>query len=596
MFLALLFLLPLGVAANLRANADISATAEMSQPEINAGDTAELQIRVAGADQAEVPNEISVEGLQIRLTGQSTQVQMDNFKISSSVVYSYVVIPLHTGKFTIPGISIRSSSGTLRTSPVTLSVLNGGANGSQSQSQPAQPGMPGFSQPQVPSAQPAASPPDLDHIAFGEINCPKKSLYVGEMVPVEIRYYFDARYPVQPRSPVDLGSEGIIVERFPDPKQTLEEKNGSTYTVLTFHTLLSAVKPGPLDISPAKFKILVQLPEAAPPGFDNPFFQQIFRGRTPYSEIKELTVNTPALHLDVLPLPKEGRPASFAGAVGQFDIDAMVSNPKPAPGDPANLVVKIGGKGNFNAMGAPVLTDAEGWRSYPPADKFEGSGELSNSGVKSFDFTLIAQEEKKESPGAEFAYFDPVSARYETLTAKPLPLEASPGKVPSVDATAALATPTPSLSPTPQPKVVAVKEGDPIPTVSLRSWKTPVQRPEFLIATLSMLIATAAWAGILHFTNLQKKGGSETSRRRRRMAELLSALKSDHLDAAETYDAALDYATLIPTASEARDSVIAELSARRDVLKYGSGRSVALGREERARLLEKLENLSSSKI
>ena len=56
------------------AAADVSVTAELSRPQISAGNMAELQVKVTGAQQADVPQQIAVEGLQIRLTGQSTQV------------------------------------------------------------------------------------------------------------------------------------------------------------------------------------------------------------------------------------------------------------------------------------------------------------------------------------------------------------------------------------------------------------------------------------------------------------------------------------------------------------------------------------------
>ena len=140
-------------------------------------------------------------------------------------------------------------------------------------------------------------------MAFGEISCPKKTIYAGEMIPVEIRYYFDGRYPVQVLGRVDFGGEGILVERFPDPKESREERDGITYNVLTFHSLLSAVKPGSLDIPPAKLQSQIQMP-AALPGFDDPVFQQLMGGQPGFSESKELTVKTTPLHLDVLPLPK----------------------------------------------------------------------------------------------------------------------------------------------------------------------------------------------------------------------------------------------------------------------------------------------------
>jgi len=572
--------------------ADVSVSAELSQPEISSGEMAELQVKVTGADAADVPQQIAVDGLQIRLTGQSTQVQMVNFKVSSSVVYSYVVMPLRTGNFTIPTIPVRTSAGLARTRPLSFTVSDGSsgtppATQPQPQSQSPFPGMPGFSQPQP---QTRDQEPDPDHIAFGEISCPKKTIYVGEMVPVEIRYYFDARYSAQVRSGLNFGSEGIIVERFPEPKESREDRDGITYNVLSFHTLLSAIQPGSLDIPPAKLESQIQMPGSLPPGFDDPVFQQLLGSRAS-SQSRNVTVATAPLHLEVLALPKEGRPASFAGAVGQFDIDASVPNPNPAPGDPAGLTIKIAGKGNFNAMSAPQLTNTEGWRTYPPGEKFEGNSEKSSSGVKTYDFTLIAQQPRKHSPGSVFSYFDPAAKKYVTLTTEPLPLDASPGNSQSAPAVSlAQATPAPQPASTPS---APLSGPQPLPGISLHSWQTPMQRVEFLIATASLLVATLSLAGILQYYKIQSGGGTPASRRRRRAAELLANLNSGSLDAGSAYEAALEYASLVPADEGKRESIITILAARRDVLKYGLGGSAALTESERNRLIETLRDLSS---
>jgi hypothetical protein len=578
--------------------ADISVTAEMSRPEISAGEMAELQIKVTGAQQADVPQQIAVDGLQVRLTGQSTQVQMVNFKVSSSVVYSYIVMPLRTGNFTIPGVTITADGRQFRTAPLQFAVADTRAAPAPAVQQPAQvapPPFPGL-QPPPRRARPATQRVDESRLSFGEISCAKKTIFAGEVVPVEIRYYFDANYQVQVRGKVDFGSEGIVAERFPDPKESREERDGTVYNVLTFKTLLSAVKPGTIDVPPAKLDCQVQVPGGAPPGFDDPIFRQLMGGQSPFMQSRDLQVKTGPLHLEIMPLPKEGRPLSFSGAVGQFDIDAVVPNPKPAPGDPVTLSVKIGGKGNFKGMGAPVLTDDEGWRSYPPTDKFDGTDELSYSGVKSFDFTLIAQEPKKASPGAEFSYFDPTTAKYVTLNTKPLPLQASPGAASNPastpDAAAGSGEKTPSK--TGGSDHQEVKQGDPIPGITLRSWRTPLARSEFLIATLAMLTAAAALTGILWYRHVQAHGGSARARRRRRIAELLESVRSESLDATATFEAALGYLELAVPTSEEREALINSITNRRDQLKYGAGGTRPLASAERAEILTAITGLSGN--
>ena len=137
-----------------------------------------------------------------------------------------------------------------------------------------------------------------------------------------------------------------------------------------------------------------------------------------------------------------------------------------------------------------------------------------------------------------------------------------------------------------------VGEGEPLSTMTLHSWKSPVQRSEFLIASLAMLLASVSLAGILQFRRYQTLQGSSV-RRRRRLASLWAALNSEALDAAASYDAALEYLELLGAAES--EAELAALTARRDALKYGVGGSVMLAKEERMKLIEMLSKYSSHK-
>lgn len=587
------------VVTAARVCADVSVSSELSQTDITVGEMAELKVSVSGAQGAEVPQELPVEGLQIRLTGQSTQVQMVNFKVSSSVLYSYAILPLRAGNFIIPSVPVAAGGRQFRTQSLRLQVHDRAASAPAPTSYIPAPQVipqPGVAQQQVRIPSRAQQPAAPGRLAFGEIACPKKSLYAGEVVPVEIRFYFDARYPVQVRGKVDFGSEGILIERFQDPKESREEVNGALYNVLTFKTLLSAIKPGEINIPPAKLDSQIQLPGAIPPGFDDPIFRQMMGGQSPFTQTKEVAVKTEPLHLEILPLPKEGRPSSFAGAVGQFDIDSTVQNPKPATGDPVTLSVKIGGKGNFKGMGAPVLTGTEGWRSYPPTDKFEGSDALSFSGVKAFDYTLIAQQPRQSTPGAEFSYFDPSAAKYVTISAKPLPVDASPANAAVPESSPAPANaPVPGVTPAGVSETKEeVKEGEPLSTITLHAWKSPIHRIGYLGFTIAMIAITAGLAGFLYWRDLEARGGTASSRRRRRLAKLRSILDAEGSDAAALYDAAVEYAGLIAPPSEKRDSVVTSLTEHRDRLKYGAGGSRPVAASDRQELLQTLRTLELS--
>ena len=120
----LLKLALLALCCSVARAADVSVSATLPRPVISAGDMAELQVTVSGVQGADLPQQLNVEGLQIRLTGQSTQVQMVNFHVSSSAVYSYSIMPVRTGAFTIPPVTVTADGRTFQTRPLSLRVEN----------------------------------------------------------------------------------------------------------------------------------------------------------------------------------------------------------------------------------------------------------------------------------------------------------------------------------------------------------------------------------------------------------------------------------------------------------------------------------------
>src|SRR5437867_9723493 len=79
-----------------------SVTAVLSTSEAAVGETMKLQIRATGARNAEAPAKIAVDGLEIYRTGTSQQFEMNNFNVTSSVIYDYTILPTKAGTFKIP--------------------------------------------------------------------------------------------------------------------------------------------------------------------------------------------------------------------------------------------------------------------------------------------------------------------------------------------------------------------------------------------------------------------------------------------------------------------------------------------------------------
>src|SRR5437899_2168750 len=152
-------------------------TAVLSNSEIVVGETVELQIKVSGPGDARPPEEISVDGLEIHATGTSRQFEIRNFMTNSSVTYNYTILPLKAGRFTIPPQTIYAGGKLLRTPELILNVADADSPGRSSTSRPAQDTRPG----------------NASKLVFAELIVPKKTAFVGEIVPIQIRLGFDPR-------------------------------------------------------------------------------------------------------------------------------------------------------------------------------------------------------------------------------------------------------------------------------------------------------------------------------------------------------------------------------------------------------------------
>jgi hypothetical protein len=301
------------------------ATAGLSSPATVVGRPVEIVVTVRDARSAEVPQSLNVPGLRIELLGRSTRFEMNNFKITSSLTYTYSVLPQQAGEFDIPAVEVRVGDKTLKTNPLRISVADASAM------QPPQ-GLPNAPAPQMPSA--GGQVPRSNGLPyFGELLLSKKKAFVGEVIPAEFRYYFNSSIGGEVGDRPNLVGEGFTVQKLANVPKREQIVNGENYIVFAFQTAITPAKSGPLEIPPAKLEARLQLPSSAPAGFDD-FFRQ-FGGIAPpgmFTNMQEVGIETAPTALEISPLPKQGRPDDFSGAIGKFKMEASVSPKKAGPG------------------------------------------------------------------------------------------------------------------------------------------------------------------------------------------------------------------------------------------------------------------------
>jgi len=500
----------------------------LSSNQAQVGEPVQLMVTVRGARGADVPQTLSVKGLQISLAGRSTQFEMRNFKMSSTLTYTYLVVPQSEGEFTIPSFDVQIEGKTFRTQAMRFSV-SGGTRVPQQ--------MPGFPQNTVPvpSGPPPASA-DAGEPFFAELILSKKKVYVGEVVPVELRFYFNSRIGGQVGERPSFGGEGFTVQKFSNAVKREQIVNGTNYTVFSFQSAIAAVKAGTLEIPEATLDSRLQFPGKTPQGLGD-FFNNFPLPQGMFTDNREVTLKTKPMQIEILPLPKDGRPEDFSGAVGKFAMEASVSPKKASAGEPVNLKVTVSGQGNFEGMGAPLLTGDEGWRSYPPSDKFQSTDAVGFTGEKTFEFPLIARQDQTRTPGVRFSFFDPSAGKYSVLTQDPIEVDAKAGGAapPVAAGTPALSRgdkPSPMPTPVSTPDVTAAAGGS-------TSWVSLFFRREFVIANASMAVA---WFAMLLILSLRRFASSRAGRelaRKKLLRDAFSGLRDAGSD--EFYEKARDY-------------------------------------------------------
>jgi hypothetical protein len=598
--LALFGLIQIGEAQQVQA--------ELSQEYAGVGHPVRLNVSVTGGRGAQIPQQLNVDGIDARFIGKSEQMQWQmkggGVKSTSTSTFSYLIVPLRQGEFTIPPIPVTIDGKTVKTSPLTLHVAGG-------QGVPVRPAIP---VPKSQTGRQSASPPpsgqavprspgtqsEEKKITFGDLIIPKKTLYVGEVLPVELRFYFDAGYPARlPDRPMFSG-EGFTVMPFSKPIEKQQELDGRVYNVVIFQTAISAAKAGTLEISPASLESQIQVPSRAPSGFDD-FFGGFF-GSMMSGDIRQTTVRTQSAKLEVKALPKDGQPADFSGAVGQFSLQASATPKQAAAGDPISLNVTVAGRGNFDAMAPPVLLEAEGWRSYPPGEKFEASPSdpVGFNGEKRFEFMIVAREDQSKTPVAQLSFFDPSLEKYVTIKSAGIEVAA---KGTADQAVVAAASPAAQPAPATTPAAIQ-QESLPASDFSPTSFTSFVHDRRFLVANGAVAVV---WSAVLMFGLWRAMAASSFARKsaaRRDSRKLLHKMRNPEctpeqfLDMAEEFvcsrlksnGARSDVRELLENsrASDETKSTVRTVLSRHDECKY-SANGAKLDATERKLILDQLK-------
>jgi len=389
---------------NMSLAGTLNVSAAIAPTEIAVGESAQLTIETVGTRMPTVTLP-KVSGLEFHATGQSHRIQTINGATVPTTLMTYRVTAQAAGIFTIPGITPKSQ-------PLVLQVNSSAGSG---------------------NSPPAGSSGGIrltpDGSAFVRLELPKREIYVGESIPVEIEVGMRDGFVTSLNGlPTLSGTEFTLNNLSHQPQKAARFIDGKPFTVLKWRSILGAVKPGVFSLS-AQSPLTVRIrtrPRSESLLDDllgDPFLQN-FYGPT---VAKDITAASPPAAFTVLALPTQGRPPDFRGAVGAFKISSDLSSPTIAAGDPLTLRMRVTGAGNFDRVDSAMLDHVDQWKTYQPKATFNSSDATGYRGEKVIEQPLIAARPGSQTlPGLEFSFFDPDTHRYETVRSSPLSVTVSP--------------------------------------------------------------------------------------------------------------------------------------------------------------------------
>jgi len=347
----------------------------------------------------------SFEGFQV-VGGPNQAISNSYFngKRSYSKTYSYFLAPQAEGNFTIGQASIEIKDETYKTIPIQITVTAAKA---------------------IPkdSNNPNYIADENVHLV-AEIS--KADPFLNEAITVTYKMY------VSPDVSVSRGFREIASPKYADFwSQNID--NGGNFKVyegkykgedyryvIIRNTVLYPQKTGELEIEPLTLEVPIDIPTRRRDIFGRPLMNRVNK-----------TISAGRRTINVKPLPLEGRPDTFTGAVGDFSFAIATDKTTLDANEALTLDVKISGIGNLKLFDPPSIKLPSALEVYEP-ERSESVRTTSSgmSGQITEKYTVVPQF-KGNYPirPISFSFFDPKTETYKTISSNEIIINVANGPV-----------------------------------------------------------------------------------------------------------------------------------------------------------------------
>ena len=359
----------------------------------------EFSINKQGGDNFSPPNFTNFK--VVGGPSQSVSQSWINGKVTFSQSYTYIIQPKRKGAFSIASASIKIGGKFIKSEPVKIIVLD--------------------------AIEIPKNPNDPNYVAQQNIHLvaeiSKANPYVGEGIYVEYRLYVSENVSVYDTSISEapkyngFWNQDIKVNGFP---VKMGKYNGENYRYIVLQkALLIPTKTGKLSIDPMRMDIVIGVPSGRADFFGNAITKNI---RREFASTKKI--------IRPKALPLEGKPANFAGAVGDFNFSVALSKDILKANETSQVQVKISGKGNLKLFELPTVETPAELEMYQPERKERVRVNASGlSGAVTDTYTVVPlYKGKYKIPSISFSYFNPKEKKYKTIATEDFFVDVQEGK------------------------------------------------------------------------------------------------------------------------------------------------------------------------
>ncbi|QEG42156.1 hypothetical protein UC8_41900 [Roseimaritima ulvae] len=390
-----------------------------------------LQLSIHNAEDYQPPTLPDIDGCEIRSAGppaRRSQVSIINGRRSesSSDTLSYLITPRREGSFEIPSFHIQADGESLATDTLRF----------------------------------VATKSDSGDRLIVEITGDKEQVYVGQPLNLSLKIWLKPFRDRQRRLTLSEGDMWQMISshsqwgsfadrireladgrRRPGGQEVLRTDSEGQERSYYLYEVDSTVYPthaGSIDAD--EVQIVVDYPTALGPSrsplgglFEDDFFGSPFNNRLTITASQPIVGEARIGSTEVLPVPRDGRPDDYRGAVGQYEIVTQANPTTVDAGEPVTLNIGIAGTGPMELVQAPPLHELTDLTDdFRVAD--ESLAGFVKQDTKLFSTTIRPRREGITAiPPIRFSYFDPDAEQFKTIYSEPISITVNPAESLAMD-------------------------------------------------------------------------------------------------------------------------------------------------------------------